>query len=116
MKTAISETKKASDFALESKPDASATLSEKEMAMSHIITSGVEPAMVPGIRKAIEICKEYAVENMRIAHDDIRRICAEPGPTTMEQLDFSHQHGVRYHAGEEIVAILGRLIGEGDAA
>lgn len=84
--------------------------------MSHIITAGIEPAMIPGIRKAIEVCEEYSAENMRIVHDDIRRICAEPGCITLEQLDFSHQHGVRYHAGEEIVAVLRRLIGEGGAA
>jgi len=84
--------------------------------MNDVITSGVTPAMIQGIRKAIEVCEEYSTENMRIAHDDIQRICAEPGATTLEQLDFSHQHGVRYHAGEEIVAVLRRLIGEGDAA
>lgn len=84
--------------------------------MSDIITSGITPAMIPGIRKALEVCKAYSSENMSIAHDDIRRVCALPGPTTMEDLELSHMHGVRYHAGREIASILRAMIGEGDVA
>lgn len=84
--------------------------------MSRIITSGIEPAMIPGIRKAIEVCEEYSVENLQISHDDIRRICAQPESMTVDQLDFSNMHGVRYHAGREVATLLRCLIGEGDAA
>ncbi|WP_139313001.1 hypothetical protein [Novacetimonas hansenii] len=84
--------------------------------MSDIITSGITPAMIPGIRKAIDVCEQYAEENMRIAHDDIRRVCANPEPTTENDLDFSNMHGVRYHAGHEMAHILRALIGEGEKA
>ncbi|GBQ46720.1 hypothetical protein [Komagataeibacter europaeus] len=84
--------------------------------MNDIITSGITPAMIPGLRKAIEVCEEYAAENMHIAHDDIRRVCANPEPTTEADLDFSNMHGVRYHAGHEMARILREMIGEVEVA
>ncbi|MCG4256933.1 hypothetical protein [Acetobacter senegalensis] len=83
--------------------------------MGSIITSGITPAMIPGIRKAIEVCEEYGEENIRIAHDDIKRVCALPGHD-VDDFDFSNMHGVRWHAGREMANILRHLIGEGDDA
>lgn len=83
--------------------------------MSHIITLGITPAMIPGIRKAAEICEEYGEENLSIAHDDIRRVCAKKERSEAD-FDRSNMHGVRYHAGKEMASLLRSLIREGDAA
>lgn len=84
--------------------------------MRNIITSGITPAMIPGLRKAIEVCEEYAQENTQIARDDIQRVCAGPNPTTSDDLAVAFSHGDKTHAGNDIAAILRAMIGEGDAA
>lgn len=86
--------------------------------MSSIITAGITPAMIPGIRKAIEVCEEYAEENIRIARDDIHRVCSGsgPSPTTSEDLAVAFSHGDKMNAGKDIARLLRAMVNEGDAA
>lgn len=84
--------------------------------MSDIITSGITPAMFPGIRKAIEICEEFGRENRRISHDDICVMCQTKETVTVADMDQSVIHNAKCHGAFEIASLLRSLIGEGDVA
>ncbi|MFT8613177.1 MAG: hypothetical protein ABF727_11255 [Gluconobacter oxydans] len=84
--------------------------------MSQSITSGVTPAMISGIRKAIEVCEQYAEENGRIARDDIEYRCLEPKNIGTDDLASAFQHGDKMKAGHDIACLLRAMLSEGRAA
>lgn len=84
--------------------------------MSDIITSGITPAMIPGLRKAIEVCEAYSSENMRIAVDDVQRICRTDEWKDLHNHDTAVIHNCMSRASSLIAKHLSILIGEGDVA
>lgn len=84
--------------------------------MNSIITSGITPAMIPGIRKAIEVCEEYAKENCLICFEEVTRLCQSDDwkDITKHELAVIHRH--QANLCSKIADHLRTLIGEGDAA
>lgn len=84
--------------------------------MSSIITSGVTPAMIPGIRKAIEVCEDYAAENGFICVDEVERLCQSDDwkDITKHELAAIHRH--QSNLCTRIADYLRVMIGEGSAA
>lgn len=84
--------------------------------MSSIITSGITPAMVPGIRKAIEVCEDYASENGFICVDEVERLCQSDDwkDVTKHELTVIHRH--QSNLCTRIAGHLRALISEGDVA
>ncbi|MFS8371221.1 hypothetical protein [Acetobacter indonesiensis] len=81
-----------------------------------ILTSSITPGMVPGIRKAIEVCEEFGRENRRISHDEICVACQTKETVTVADMDQSVIHTAKCHAAFQIASLLRALVGEGDAA
>lgn len=89
---------------------------KKGMAMSHIITMGITPAMIPGIRKAIEVCEHYSTENALICVDEVEKICltGEWRDPAKHETAVIHRH--QSNISTRIADHLRALIGEGDVA
>ncbi|QEE85973.1 hypothetical protein EOV40_009815 [Acetobacter oryzoeni] len=92
------------------------TVNKENTDMNSIITSGITPAMIPGIRKAIEICEEYAAENCLICVDEVERLCQSNDwkDVTKHELAAIHRH--QSNLCTRIADHLRAPIGEGDAA
>lgn len=84
--------------------------------MNSIITAGITPAMIPGIRKAIELCEHFGRENRRMSFDLIEHLCQTKVDIHLEDMDAPVRHTAKCHAAYEIAAILKAYIGEGESA
>ncbi|MCP1243058.1 MULTISPECIES: hypothetical protein [Acetobacter] len=92
--------------------------------MSSIITAGITPAMIPGIRKAIEVCEEFSANNLQTAYDlqltEIKhpktRIVGGDGTWSLSLRDHQHIHCCKHHGFNELASYLRHLIGDGGAA
>lgn len=100
------------------------TVNKENTDMGSIITSGITPAMIPGIRKAIEVCEEFSSSNLQTAYDlqltEIKypetRIVGGDGSWSLSLKDHQHIHCCKHHGFNELASYLRNLIGEGDAA
>ncbi|GLH29729.1 hypothetical protein WSS15_23790 [Acetobacter pasteurianus] len=92
------------------------TVNKENTDMNSIITAGITPAMIPGIRKAIEICDEYAVANGVIYIDEVERLCRSNDWKDVSKHELAVIHHHKSNICTRIADHLRALIGEGDAA
>lgn len=92
------------------------TVNKENTDMNSIITAGITPAMIPGIRKAIEVFEAYAEENGFICADEIERLCQSDDwkDATKHEVAVIHRH--QSNLCTRIADHLRALIREGDAA
>lgn len=81
--------------------------------MSDIITSGITPAMIPGIRKSIEVCEEYASENALICMDEVDRLCQSNDWKDPSKHELAAIHRHQSNLCTRIADHFRTLIGEG---